>query len=83
MRLMAPATQAAERRMTNSKPSLETKVTYSEGCEAMMEAGMKELLGRGVAYGLNLFGWREVDSSPLLGASPYVSHAFLSLCDYI
>lgn len=37
IRRMAPATQAADRRTTNSKPSLETKVTYSEGWEAMME----------------------------------------------
>lgn len=34
---MAPATQAADRRITNSKPSLETSVTYSEGWEVIVE----------------------------------------------
>lgn len=37
IRRMAPATQAADRRMTNSKPSLETRVTYSEGWEVIVE----------------------------------------------
>jgi len=36
IRRMAPATQAADRRITNSKPSLETRVTYSEGWEVII-----------------------------------------------
>lgn len=32
IRLIMPATHAASRRTMNSKPSLEIRVTYSEGC---------------------------------------------------
>ena len=39
IRRMAPATQAADLRMTNSKPSLETRVTYSAGGEAIAMCG--------------------------------------------
>ena len=38
IRLMVPATQAASRRMMNSKPSLEIRVTYSDWGEGMMES---------------------------------------------
>ena len=36
IRLMVPATQAASRRMMNSKPSFEIRVTYSDWGEGMV-----------------------------------------------
>lgn len=58
MRRMAPATQAAERRTTNSKPSLETKVTYSEGWEAIVEVEMGVACGWVLRY--SVVGRRDI-----------------------